>query len=69
MSSRSRKTSGPTMRGSTAGMLILAAIVMGAGIGLGIGALVGAAVPLMLVGFTAGFFGGIWVVAKRFSDL
>jgi hypothetical protein len=30
---------------------------------------VGAAIPLMLAGFTVGFFGGIWLVAKRFRNL
>jgi len=52
-----------------AGILLLSANLLCAGIGAGIGALVGAAVPLMLVGFCLGFFLGIYVVIRRFRDL
>lgn len=52
-----------------AGVLMLSANLMCAGVGAGIGALVGALVPLGVAGFLIGFFVGIYVVAKRFREL
>ena len=52
-----------------AGMLMLSANALCAGVGAGLGALVGAVVPLAVAGFLVGFFVGIYVVAKRFREL
>ncbi len=52
-----------------AGMLMLSANLLCAGVGAALGALIGAVVPLLLAGFFVGFFVGIGVVAKRFHDL
>jgi hypothetical protein len=52
-----------------AGALLLSVNLSCAGIGVGLGALLGATVPLMLLGFSIGFFLGIFVVSKRFQDL
>ena len=57
------------MRGAVAGSLLVATIVLCAGIGFGVGALVGAAVPLGLVGLFAGVALGIVLVIRRFGDL
>ncbi len=46
--------------------LMLSVSMVCAGVGAGIGALVGQVVPLLLVGFSIGFFGAIAVVSKRF---
>ena len=59
----------PTMRGAVAGSLLVATIVLGAGIGFGLGALVGATVPLGLVGLFAGVALGIVLVIRRFGDI
>jgi len=59
----------PTMRGAVAGSLLVAAIILCAGIGFGVGALVGAAVPLGLAGLFAGVALGIVLVIRRFGDL
>jgi hypothetical protein len=59
----------PTMRGAVAGSLLVAAIVLCAGIGFGVGALVGAAVPFGLLGLFAGVALGIVLVIRRFGDL
>jgi hypothetical protein len=59
----------PTMRGSTAGSLIVGAIVFCALVGLGLGALIGAAAPLAIVGTCVGLPVGIVLVRSRFRDL
>jgi hypothetical protein len=59
----------PTMRGAVAGSLLVATIVLCAGVGFGVGAIVGAAVPLGLVGLFAGVALGIVLVIRRFGDL
>lgn len=59
----------PTMRGSAAGMMIVATIVLCALVGYGIGALVGAPVVLGLLGLFAGPVAGIALVRSRFRDL
>jgi hypothetical protein len=51
-----------------AGALLLSVNLLCAAAGAGIGALVGATVPLMLLGFSVGFFLGIFVVARRFRE-
>ena len=59
----------PTMRGSVAGTMIVATIVLCAGVGFGIGALVGAPVALGLLGLFVGPVAGIALVRSRFRDL
>jgi hypothetical protein len=59
----------PTMRGAVAGSLLVATILLCAGIGFGLGALVGAPVALGLAGLFAGVPLGIVVVIRRFRDL
>ena len=59
----------PTMRGAVAGSLLVATIVLCAGIGFGIGALVGAAVPLGPGRADLGPVVGIALVRSRFRDL
>ena len=59
----------PTMRGSVAGTMIVATIILCAGVGFGIGALVGAPVALGLLGLFAGPVVGIALVRSRFRDL
>lgn len=52
-----------------AGVLMLSANLLCAGIGAGLGALVGLVVPLAVAGFLIGFFVGMYVVAKRFREI
>jgi hypothetical protein len=52
-----------------AGSLIVATIVLCAGIGFGVGALVGLTVPLGLAGLFAGVVAGLALVITRFRDL
>lgn len=52
-----------------AGSLIVATIVVCAGIGFGGGALIGLAVPLGIVGLFAGVAAGLALVITRFRDL
>lgn len=59
----------PTMRAAAAGSMLIATILLCAGIGLGLGALVGAPVPLLLVGLFVGPIVGVLVVRSRFRDL
>jgi hypothetical protein len=59
----------PTMRGAVAGSLLVATILLCAGVGFGLGALVGAPVALGLAGLFAGVPLGIVVVIRRFRDL
>jgi hypothetical protein len=51
-----------------AGVLMLSANLLCAGIGAAVGALLGALVPLAVAGFLIGFFVGIYVVTKRFRE-
>ena len=59
----------PTMRAAAAGGLLVATILLCAGVGLGLGALVGAPVALMLVGLFVGPILGVLLVRSRFRDL
>jgi hypothetical protein len=59
----------PPARGAVAGSILIAAVLLCAGVGLGVGALVGAPVPLLMVGLGVGFAAGIALVHKHFSDL
>ena len=59
----------PVMRGSVAGTLLIATILVCMGVGVGIGALVGAVVPLGLLGLFAGLGLGFALVYSRFKDL
>jgi F0F1-type ATP synthase assembly protein I len=59
----------PTMRAASAGSLLIATILLCAGIGLGIGALVGAPVPFLLAGLFVGPVLGVLAVRSRFRDL
>jgi len=52
-----------------AGSLIVATIVVCAGLGFGVGALVGLSVPLGLAGLFAGVAAGLALVITRFRDL
>ena len=52
-----------------AGALLLSVNLVCAAIGAGIGAAFGITVPLMLLGFSIGFFLGIYVVFRRFRDI
>ena len=52
-----------------AGSLLVAAIVLCAGIGFGLGSLVGLAVPLGIAGLFAGVVVGLVLVITRFRDL
>ncbi len=59
----------PTMRGSVAGTMLVATIILCAGVGFAIGALVGAPVALGLLGLFVGPVAGIALVRSRFKDL
>ena len=59
----------PTTRAAVAGSLLVATILLCAGIGFGVGAAVGAPVLLGLVGLFVGFPAGVLVVRARFRDL
>ena len=59
----------PTMRAAAAGGLLVATILLCAGVGLALGALVGAPVALMLVGLFVGPILGVVLVRSRFRDL
>jgi hypothetical protein len=52
-----------------AGSLLVATVVLCAGIGFGIGSLIGFAVPLGLLGLFAGVAAGLALVITRFRDL
>jgi hypothetical protein len=67
MTERRPPLSGKDVAG--AGALLLSVNLVCAAVGAGVGELAGALVPLFLVGFGLGFFAGIYVVIKRFSDL
>jgi len=57
------------MRGAVAGSLVVATIVLCAGVALGVGAVVGAPVPFGGAGVFIGAVIGNVVVARRFGDL
>jgi hypothetical protein len=57
------------MRGAVAGSLLVATIILCAGVGFGLGAVVGAPVPLGLAGLFAGVVIGIVLVIRRFGDI
>ena len=59
----------PVNRGAVAGTLLVASILLCAGIGFGLGAVVGATVPLGIVGIFAGMGVGFTLVYRRFRDL
>jgi hypothetical protein len=54
---------------ATAGLTVVAVMVIGACAGYGIGSLVELAVPLGLVGLFAGIAGGFALVYARFRDV
>jgi hypothetical protein len=54
---------------AVAGSLIVATIVVCAGIGFGAGGLIGWAVPLGIAGLFAGVAAGLALVITRFRDL
>lgn len=64
-------TDGPPTRvdAATAGVSLIAAIVVGAAAGYGLGSLVGLAVPFGLAGLFAGLVGGFALVYARFRRL
>jgi F0F1-type ATP synthase assembly protein I len=59
----------PPTRGAVAGMMVLAALLMCAGIGALVGALVGGLPFFLIGGVFAGFVLGIVAVRARFPDL
>ena len=59
----------PTANPVVAGSLIVATIILCAGIGFGLGTLVGLAVPLGIAGLFAGVAAGLALVITRFRDL
>jgi hypothetical protein len=60
----------PTGRdAATAGLSVVAAMIVGAAVGYGLGSLVGLAVPLGLIGLFAGLAGGFALVYARFRRL
>jgi hypothetical protein len=59
----------PAKGAAGAGGLLIATILLCAGVGLGVGALVGAPALLAIVGGFLGVGGGFWVVYSRFKDL
>jgi F0F1-type ATP synthase assembly protein I len=52
-----------------AGSLLVATLLLCAGIGFGLGSLVGAPAPLGIAGLFVGFAAGIVVVIKRFPNV
>ena len=59
----------PPTRGAVAGMMLVAALLLCAGIGALIGALVGGLAFFLIAGVVAGFVLGIVAVRARFPDL
>ena len=55
--------------GATAGFLLVATVVLCAGIGAGIGALLDAVAPLLILGTFAGFGAGFALVYSRYRTL
>jgi hypothetical protein len=60
---------GPDASGLSAGITIVAAILLGTGLGLGLGLLVGLPVPLALAGAAAGIVLGFYVVYVKWIRL
>jgi hypothetical protein len=56
-------------RAAGAGALLVACMLLGAGIGVGLGSLVGATALLAIAGVFAGLVGGFALVYGRFKDL
>jgi hypothetical protein len=54
---------------ASAGMMIVASLLLCGAAGLGIGSLVGAAVLTGLVGCFAGVILGLWLVYTRFKNI
>ena len=54
---------------AAAGLMVVAAMAIGALSGFGLGSLVGLEVPLVLVGLFAGSVGGFALVYARFRDV
>jgi hypothetical protein len=54
---------------ATAGLMVVAAMVIGGSSGYGLGSLMGIAVPLGLVGMFAGIAAGLGLVYARFRDV
>ncbi|MFL5841079.1 MAG: hypothetical protein ACJ77Z_11590 [Thermoleophilaceae bacterium] len=54
---------------ASAGMMIVASLLLCGAAGLGIGSLFGAAVPTGLVGCFAGVILGLWLVYTRFKNI
>ena len=55
--------------GATAGFLLLATVLLCAGVGAGIGALLDAVAPLLILGTFAGFGAGFILVYSRYRTL
>lgn len=55
--------------GATAGFLLLATVLLCAGVGAGLGALLGAVAPLVILGTFAGFGAGFALVYSRYRTL
>ncbi|TMK41784.1 MAG: hypothetical protein E6G56_03435 [Actinobacteria bacterium] len=64
-----RSPRGPVNRGAVAGSVLVATMLLCAGLGAGAGALIGAPVLLGLLGLFAGLVVGFWLVYQRFKDL
>jgi F0F1-type ATP synthase assembly protein I len=64
-------TEGPQRRAdaATAGLSLIASMLVGAGAGFGLGSLVGLAVPLGLAGLFVGLGAGFALVYARFKRL
>jgi hypothetical protein len=60
---------GPRADAATAGITLVAAMILCAGAGYGLGSLVGLAVPLGLIGLFVGLAAGLAVVFARFRRL
>jgi len=67
---RPPRASRPATPGAAgAGLLLVSAIVVCAGIGAALGALIGAFPLFFIAGVFAGIASGTWVVYRRFRDL
>lgn len=60
---------GPRADAATAGITLVAAMILCAGAGYGLGSLVGLAVPLGLIGLFAGVVAGLVLVYVRYRGL
>ena len=59
----------PVARGAVAGSVLLATALLVTALAAGLGALIGAPAAFAIGGFFVGIGAGIYVVARRFSDL